>query len=117
MKRVYIAHPLRNDVPGNIAKVTEICRQLWAEQQVIPLSPLHAFGFAEPTGDQFHAMQCCFALLDQADELHVYGEWWESEGCQAEICYAKCRRIPIRFKEGTGFESIRGCASAGTGGI
>jgi hypothetical protein len=107
MKKCYIAHPLRDDVPGNIAKATEICRQLWAGQQVIPLSPLHAFGFAQPGDDEYHAMQCCFSLLDQADELWVYGQWWLSEGVMAEMSYAGCHGIPIRFKEGTGFESLR----------
>jgi hypothetical protein len=95
MKKVYVAHPLRGDVEGNIKKVTEICQSL---TNVIPLSPLHAFGFLDPTGDQFHAMQCCLSLLSTADELWVHGEWWKSEGCQAEMSFAGCRGIPIRFK-------------------
>lgn len=96
MKKVYIAHPLRGDVENNIKKVTEICQSL---TNVIPLSPLHNFGYLTPDSDNYHAMQLCFGLLSCADELWVFGNWWNSEGCKAEICFAGCRNIPIRFKE------------------
>lgn len=99
MKRVYIAHPLRGNVENNIQSATKICQKLASEKQIIPLSPLHNFGYLDPKGDSYHAMQLCFGLLSLADEIWVFGEWWESEGCRAEIYYAGCRNIPIRFPE------------------
>ncbi len=98
VKKVYIAHPLRGDVQGNRIKASEICKQLSLSGEVIPFSPLHAFGYLEPIGDQTSAMQHCFALLAAADELWVYGPWSTSEGCILEIEYAGRMGIPIRFK-------------------
>lgn len=100
MKAVYVAHPLRGDVAENTARITKIIRQLVSKNHdILPLSPIHNFGFLDPaTYDAVHGMQLCFALLNRAEELWVFGEWWQSEGCQAEICYAGCRGIPIRFK-------------------
>ena len=94
MKKVYIAHPLRGDVENNIKKVTEICQSL---TNVIPLSPLHNFGYLNPESDAYHAMQLCFGLLSCADELWVFGNWEKSEGCRAEVAWADCHRIPVRF--------------------
>ena len=99
MKKVYVAHPLRGEIEGNRIKASEICKQLSQSGEVIPFSPLHAFGYLEPTGDQTSAMQHCFALLEAADELWVYGQYQTSEGCMLEIEYAKRLGIPIRFKE------------------
>ncbi|MBP2656228.1 MAG: hypothetical protein H6Q73_3797 [Firmicutes bacterium] len=98
MKRVYIAHPLRGNVTENIQQATDICLKYARQGEVIPLSPLHAFQFLDITGDQVKAMQMCFELLAMCDELWIHGPWWTSEGCQAEICFAGCRDIPVRFK-------------------
>ncbi len=108
MKKVYIAHPLRGDEHNNVAKATEICKALAEEGKVIPFSPLHAFGFYQTTRDQFQVMQYCFALLSACDEMWVHGNYGISEGCQAEIAFAKCRGIPIRIqaKGGAGWLDI-----------
>lgn len=99
MKRVYIAHPLRGNRELNYRMATQICDRLAHEREVIPISPLHNFGYLDPAHfDPYHAMQLCFGLLSIADELWVFGKWWESEGCQAEICFAGCHGIPIRYK-------------------
>ena len=92
-KKVYIAHPLRGNIKGNINKASEICEYLASRGDILPLSPLHTFGYLDPTGDQFQAMQLCFSLLDCADEVWVFGKYWMSEGCIAEIAYANCRGI------------------------
>jgi hypothetical protein len=68
-KTVYIAHPLRGDVPGNIKRVNKICQTVYASDSVIPLSPIHAFRFLDPTGNQFVAMQHCLTMLSRSDEL------------------------------------------------
>ena len=61
MKTAYIAHPLTTygTLQENINKVTKICQRLSAENEIIPLSPIHAFGYLDPTGDQTTAMQHC----------------------------------------------------------
>lgn len=98
-RKVYVAHPLRGTaMEDNIARATEICREYAGRRDVIPFSPLHAFGFLDPmTYDPAHGMALCFALLEACDELWVHGNWWTSEGCLAEICFAVSRGIPVRF--------------------
>jgi len=94
--KVYIAHPLRGDVAGNIVKAAEICKSL--PRHIIPLSPLHNFIYFDPeTYDQVHAMELCFGLLTAADELWVYGDWQKSSGCKMEVEFARERGIPIKF--------------------
>jgi hypothetical protein len=100
LKRVYIAHPLRNDVEGNIKKATQICKALTEQGKVIPFSPLHAFNFLDPKGDQTIAMECCFALLASCDELWVHGDWQNSVGCLMEIDFAKENGIKIMWAVG-----------------
>ena len=100
MKSVYIAHPLRGNVNKNIERITEICKQIHGQGEIIPLSPIHAFGFVDPAGDQTLVMKYCIKLLSIAEELWVYGDWKNSEGCQIEVCYAKSVGIPIRFMGG-----------------
>jgi hypothetical protein len=97
--KVYVAHPLRGtQLQENIASATEVCREYAQRRDIIPFSPLHAFGFLDPmTYDQTHGMAMCFALLESCDELWVHGPWWTSEGCLAEICYAVRRGMAVRF--------------------
>ena len=90
-KRVYVAHPLRGDVEGNIKKATAVCKHLAKKGNILPLSPLHTFGYLDPAGDQWNAMQLCFSLIDCAEEVWVFDKYWTSEGCMAEIAYAGCR--------------------------
>lgn len=97
MKTVYVAHPLRGNVTENVKKVTEICQNISEEGIVIPFSPIHAFGFVDPAGDQTFVFKCCLRLLSLVDELWVFGDWCKSEGCQIEIDYAKQRGIPVIF--------------------
>ena len=99
MKTVYIAHPLRGDVVKNYNRVNEICRQLHATGQVIPLSPLHAFSFVDPAGDQDRVFEYCRQLLSKCDELWLHGEWEKSEGCCMEADFARDNGIPVLVKE------------------
>lgn len=98
MKSVYIAHPLRGNVKENIKKVDDICQQLHNQGEVIPFSPIHAFGFVDPNGDQTQVLEYCKVLLSKADELWVHGNWRNSEGCLIEIDFAKQNGIPVMFK-------------------
>lgn len=104
MRKIYIAHPLRGErrntaeVERNVSRVTEICRHVAEEHpDVLILSPIHAFGFVSPMGPQDWVMRQCFALLDAADELWVFGNWTTSEGCRKEIEWAKKTGKPVVF--------------------
>lgn len=97
-RKVYIAHPLRGDEENNVVTATEICEIISGEGVAIPFSPLHAFGFLDTKGDQTLAMEHCFALMESCSELWVFGKWWASEGCRAEIVHAAARGMVIKFK-------------------
>jgi hypothetical protein len=99
VKVVYIAHPLRGNVKENVEQVTAICKAIAEEGKVIPFSPIHAFGFMSAEGDQTKVMRYCLSMLGKVNELWVFGNWSESEGCKIEIAYARIFKIPIRFKE------------------
>ena len=108
-RKIYISHPLRNgktgdeliaEVEKNRKKVSQICSDLLHERDdILILSPIHAFGFISPTGDQTQAFEQCKSLLELADELWVYGDWRNSEGCRIEIQYAEVLKIPIEYKD------------------
>lgn len=98
LKKAYIAHPLRGDLEKNIASITSICQSLANQNQLIPISPIHAFSFMTPEGDQTQVLTYCTALLATCDELHVYGNHHSSEGCSIEINFAKQNNIPIIYK-------------------
>jgi hypothetical protein len=105
MKKIYIAHPLRGDRPGdpeaireNERRVGDICRSLSeTHPDHLILSPVHAFGFVDATGPQEWVLSQCRMLLALADELWVFGRWWTSEGCRMEVAAAKNMGIPVRL--------------------
>lgn len=98
-KKVYIAHPLRNDIDNNIQKVNEICKNIAKNLEVVPISPIHAFGFIDPLGDQEQVFGYCRAMLEGCSELWVFGDWWKSEGCLMEIKHADKCGIPVVFQQ------------------
>ena len=96
-RRVYVAHPLRGNVEENTRKVGEICLRLAQDETLLPMSPVHAFGFCDPAGDQTVPFRLCRDLLASCDELWLYGAWWHSEGCRFELDTAKSLGLPVRF--------------------
>ncbi len=106
-KRVYIGHPLRGNHPEddlrivkNIVAATDVCvRIAKTEPGILILSPLHAFGFFSPKGDQTAPLAMCRELLSIADEARFYGDWRTSEGCMMEIEHARNLGIPVLFPE------------------
>ena len=84
MKRVFISYPFASDPEGNRKKVDSICRDL-AGKGVLPISPLHLFGFMDNDLQREEIMRVCFRLIDICDEVWVYGD---SEGCRMELEYA-----------------------------
>ncbi|MCM0759589.1 DUF4406 domain-containing protein [Sporomusa sphaeroides DSM 2875] len=99
MLTAYIAHPLRGDIDNNLKRVHAICQQYHAQGNIIPISPLHAFGFVDPTGPQELVLKYCCELLSRCDELWLHGDWQKSEGCRMEAEHADRLGIPVRFME------------------
>lgn len=79
---IYIAHPFRNDPPGNTEKVSEICREIYANGKVIPISPIHLFSWMNPEDE---VMEECLRLMDLCDDVWFYGDFRNSEGCRMEM--------------------------------
>lgn len=99
MKKVYIAHPLRGDFDTNMKKVEDICKGLVEKGEVIPFSPLHAFSFFDPKGNQELVMAYCYALLDSCDEIWLHNGWENSEGCKLEAKYCIDKGISLKIIE------------------
>ncbi|ADE57257.1 DUF4406 domain-containing protein [Aminobacterium colombiense] len=106
MKKIYIAHPLRGKnadietVFENNITVDTICQNLSAiveNKDILILSPVHAFSFVSAVGDQKWVLGQCRKMLSLADEIWVFGDWENSEGCKIEIEHAKKLNIPIIF--------------------
>lgn len=96
MKKIYVVHPLRGDLRNNEERIARICRNIAdTVKDVVPLSPVLAFNFFDPDREPVKAMQYCLELLACCDEAWVYGDWEKSEGCCAEVSFAKCRNILV----------------------
>lgn len=98
-KRVYIAHPIGGDVPGNVAKVKSIMKQvLDSGFNVMPLAPyltmLELLNDEDPA-DRQRGMNSNKAYFDKRfiDELWVCGE--HSAGVRLEIAWARENGIPV----------------------
>ena len=107
MKRVYIVHPLRGGtrdaeiIHENYLKADVLMLVLSKEhenEEILFLSPIHAFSFASPLGPQDWVLSQCCALLELADELWVFGDWQGSEGCRMEVEHARKLGITVLFK-------------------
>ena len=99
-KWVFISHPLSEDIEKNRRKVDKICKGIIDEydKEVIPVSPLHLFGFVEnEEGLRNEIMQVCFFLIEGCDEVWSYGD---SKGCKLEEEYALQSNTPVVHKEG-----------------
>lgn len=106
-RKIYVSHPLRNNKSGaellstiehNRKVVSEICKNIIQHHNdILILSPIHAFGFISPLGNQTAVFNQCRAMLELADELWVYGNWQNSEGCHMEITYAEILKIPVKY--------------------
>jgi hypothetical protein len=110
MKKVYISHPLRGKtdrkhpdfkaVFDNKKTVYRICRAIAVKYpDILPLSPINAFSFFRVLSEDEKALEMCLKLLELADELWVFGDWENSEGCRMEIGRARELRIPVYFYE------------------
>lgn len=109
MKKVYIAHPLRGKM-GDVSTIYEnylradaLMLALSGEREkedILFLSPVHAFSFVSPLGPQDWVLAQCRRMLELADELWVFGNWRESKGCQMEIEHARKIGVTVIFQGG-----------------
>ena len=82
----------------NRKKVSQICMNILRDRDdILILSPIHAFGFLPVGTEESRALEQCRALLELADELWVYGDWQNSEGCKIEIRFAEILKIPVKY--------------------
>ena len=108
MKRVYVAHPFHGDHPDDIARiyanvyaVERICQSLAkSEPDVNIFSPIHAYNFLPWLGDQAQALKMCRDSLSRCDELRVFGDWENSQGCLLEIEWARELGLSIIYEDG-----------------
>ena len=83
-KTIYLAHPLRGNVVENTRRATEICQALSLREDLVIMSPIHAFGFCDPGGDQTVPFRLCREWLRRCDMLWLFSDWRRSEGCVME---------------------------------
>jgi len=98
IKFVYVAHPLRGDVPRNLVRVRELCRLISAQfDNVVPICPILTFSFLNDNNPQERerAMMYSLRLLSACDELWLAGKWQKSEGCRVELLYAQAVGKPV----------------------
>lgn len=101
MKYVYICHPLRGDVEGNLERVKDIVRKVCCEETVA-FAPHLAFATVfndENPAERKRGISTDLALLrsGKIDELWVYGERL-SEGMKFEVDVCLEHNIPVVCK-------------------
>ena len=105
-KLVYVAHPLHAGgriVKDNCADAWQICKAIVrCFSDVMPLSPLQAFGFMAQKDDE-RAREFCERLLRLCHEAWCFDSspwvedgrpWQESPGCMTEYNLAREWHIP-----------------------
>jgi len=96
MKRVYIAHPFRDNPVVNLEKVKTYIK-LAAEKGYLPLCALPVFGPFYGVIDENYVMKACFEMIDFCDEIWMCGDWLNSQGCTEEYKYAAKQGKMIRI--------------------
>ena len=100
MKLVYIASPYAGDIPNNVERAKEYCKQA-LEQGVIPVAPHLLYPQFLEDGDPAErnlGLRAGLELLARCDELWVCGPEI-SPGMSREIQFAQGLGIPIRQVE------------------
>ena len=100
MKIVYIAHPISCNIEANLKAIIAIIRIInLTMPNVVPLAPYYtdilALDDSIPAerkrgiANDTHIIRTCI------DELWVYGDYENSNGCMAEIALCQELNIPI----------------------
>ena len=97
-KLVYLCHPISGEnLDRNIADLGT-CQGYYEDTEYVIVSPYNLFyDFHTMEGDQSRAYFDCIAVMLHCDEVHVYGNWEESEGCLMEIMIARINDMVIKF--------------------
>lgn len=100
-KLVYICHPYSSN-PGinrdRFEKIFKFIRKNFEE--IIPFSPVHAFGDLYDDAkeeDRKEILKLCTGVLKRCDEIWVFGDWQNSEGCRLEVKTAEESGISAKF--------------------
>lgn len=95
MLKVFISHPLSNDLKTNRHKVDKICRN-FLSKNILPISPAHLFGFIDEETPELreYILETCCKLIHLADVVIIFGD---SEGCKIEEAYARKIGKPVYF--------------------
>ena len=114
MKHVYVAHPFRgktggpDEVKRNVESATLICRKIsQANPDILIFSPIHAFSFMTVSDPQERVLNQCVEMVKTVDEVWVYGDRRNSEGCMMEISAAKEAGVPVLFREAEDVQSVQ----------
>jgi hypothetical protein len=100
MKIVYIAHPVGDDVKGNLEKIRQIVRNInLTEPEVLPFAPYYLDCLALDDNnpeERARGIKNGTELLKRGfiDELRLYGDRI-SAGMRAEIQLASVLNIPV----------------------
>lgn len=100
---VYIAHPISNDVKGNVEKILAIVKQINLEEKnVSPFVPYLADVLALDDSIEEHRKKgisnnIAYLKSGIVEEVRVYGDFI-SRGVAEEIAIARKYRIPVIYK-------------------
>jgi len=101
MKRVFVSHPVTSSgtLEENREKCDRICKDLAASGHVIPISPLHLFGWCEQETPRLREqiMQFCYKMIEHCDAVYMYGN---EGGCLDEYRFAKRLGKPVVYMMG-----------------
>ncbi len=121
-KVIFVSHPLRggDGVEVNRQKITDIMRTLreTGESNAIYLSPIHALSYLDATdeSEDDYARRVALDMVDLCDEVHAFGQWRESFGCDAEIRRALSQGKLV-LAEWDGGEMVEVKWDGGNGGV
>lgn len=91
---VYICHPYRNDIAGNVEYVTQVCRRL--KRSCVPLAPhLLLPAYIDEHTERDLAIEHCLRLVASVDRLMVTDD--PSAGMRREIEEAVRLGIPVSW--------------------
>ena len=98
-KVIYISHPFNNN-PKNkqrVERIIELLEKTFPENLFI--SAIHAFGHEYARLPYERGIAECLWLLDKCDEVWVFGNYSNSQGCMTEIKYCEEHNIPYVLAE------------------
>lgn len=104
MKKVFLSHPFGADPDLNNQRINYIVKRIISKNNdILPLSPLHLFGFYGEDNPTIREpiMDTCFHLIDLADELWVYiYDMKQSPGQLREVRFALDAGKEVKYFNG-----------------